>query len=86
MADLGLPRGGRANPPGGAPTYDFAKFSQKLHEIERIWTPGGGGASPKFYYVDLPLNIHTSAINAEPKSVVRHSLAELTFWNVSTAW
>ena len=27
--------------PGGAPTYDFAKFSQKLHEIERIWTPGG---------------------------------------------
>ena len=27
--------------PGGAPTYDFAKISQKLHEIERIWTPGG---------------------------------------------
>ena len=27
---------------GGAPTYDFAKFSQKLHEIERIWTRGGG--------------------------------------------
>ena len=26
----------------GAPTYDFAKFSQKLHEIERIWIPGGG--------------------------------------------
>ena len=25
---------------GWAPTYDFAKFSQKLHEIERIWTPG----------------------------------------------
>ena len=21
---------------GGAPTYDFAKFSQKLHEIARI--------------------------------------------------
>ena len=36
----------------GAPTYDFAKFSQKLHEIERIWTPGG---RPKFYYVDPPL-------------------------------
>ena len=31
----------------GAPTYDFAKFSQKLHEIERIWTRGGG-AHPKF--------------------------------------
>ena len=24
---------------GGAPTYDFAKFSQKLHEIEK--SPGG---------------------------------------------
>ena len=35
------PRGGG----GGAPTYDFAKFSWKLHEIERIWVPGGGGAT-----------------------------------------
>ena len=26
---------------GGVPTYDFTKFSQKLHEIERIWTPRG---------------------------------------------
>ena len=41
MADPGFPRGGGANSPGGAPTYDFAKFPQKLHEIERIWTPGG---------------------------------------------
>ena len=24
----------------GAPTFDFAKFSEKLHEIERILTPG----------------------------------------------
>ena len=36
VAHQGLPRGGGANPPGvggggigGAPTYDFAKFSQK---------------------------------------------------------
>ena len=29
-------------PGGGAPTYDFAKFSRKLHEIERIWAPRGG--------------------------------------------
>ena len=37
---------GRANPRGGggSPTYDFAKFSQKLHEIERIG--GGGGLRP----------------------------------------
>ena len=43
----------------GAPTYDFAKFSQKLHEIEIIWTPGGG-ARPKFYYVDPPLQMTSS--------------------------
>ena len=36
-----ISRGGGANSPGGAPTYNFAKFSQKLHEFERIWTPGG---------------------------------------------
>ena len=41
VADPGFPRGGDANSPGEAPTYEFAKFSQKLHEIERIWTPGG---------------------------------------------
>ena len=45
VADPGFPRGGGANSPGGAPTYDFAKFFQKLHEIERIWAPRGGGAS-----------------------------------------
>ena len=26
----------------GSTIYDFAKFSPKLHEIERIWTPGRG--------------------------------------------
>ena len=25
----------------GAPTYDFVKYSQRLHEIKRILTPGG---------------------------------------------
>ena len=28
--------------PRGASTYDFAKISQILHEIERIWTPWWG--------------------------------------------
>ena len=42
VADPEFLRGGGANSPG-EPTCDFAKFSQKLHEIERIWTPGGGG-------------------------------------------
>ena len=35
--------------PQGAPKYGFANFSQKLHEIERIWT--GGAFSP----LDPPL-------------------------------
>ena len=39
VVDPGFPQGGGANSQG-APTYDFAKISQKLHEIERIWTPG----------------------------------------------
>ena len=30
--------------PRGAPTYNFANFPQKLHEIEKF-EPGGGGAS-----------------------------------------
>ena len=38
VADPEFPRGGGTNSLGKAPTY-FAKFSQKLHEIERIWTP-----------------------------------------------
>ena len=42
------PGGGGAPTPrgGGGSTYEFAKFSQKLHEIERIWMPGGGGGAP----------------------------------------
>ena len=52
MADPGFPRGEGANSSVGVPAYDFAKISQKLHEIERIWT---WGARPKFYYVDPPL-------------------------------
>ena len=54
VADPGFPRGGGANSPGGAPTYDFAKISQKLHEIERIWTPAGG-VRPLRPPLDLPL-------------------------------
>ena len=35
VAEPGFPQGGGTTPQG-APTYDFAIFSQKLHEIERI--------------------------------------------------
>ena len=47
-----FPKVGAPTLPGvGAPIYDFAKFSQKLHEIERIRIRG----CPKFYYIDPPL-------------------------------
>ena len=54
VADLGFPRGGGANSPGGRQHTILPNFPKKLHEIERIWAPGGG-ARPKFYYVDPPL-------------------------------
>ena len=42
MAGPGFARGGGANRPGdGAPTYTFAKYSQELHKIKRIWTLRG---------------------------------------------
>ena len=47
------PRMGRQLP--GGPTYDFVKFSQKLHEIERIWWTPGGGASLEPLPLDPPL-------------------------------
>ena len=39
-ADQGFPVGWGANPlVGGAPTYDFAKFCEKLYEIQKILGP-----------------------------------------------
>ena len=49
MADPGFPRGGSPTPQRGVPTYDFVKVSQKLHEIERIWTPRGGGGGGEWW-------------------------------------
>ena len=43
--------------PRGAPTYDFAKFSQKLHEIERIWIPWGRASLAPPPPLDPPLQI-----------------------------
>ena len=43
--DLGFSVGGGANPQG-APTYKFARFSQKLHEIKKILILGWGGGAP----------------------------------------
>ena len=47
-----FPKEGVPTPPG--PRYDFANFSQKLHEIERIWNPRGVFLAPP-----PPLLIHT---------------------------
>ena len=49
MADPGFPRSGGANPPEGR-KHNFAKFSQRLHEIEKIWTLGGGAESKILLY------------------------------------
>ena len=32
---------------GGVQTYDFGHFSEKLHEIEKIFVRGGGGGGGK---------------------------------------
>ena len=50
MVNQDFPEEG-APTPRGAPTYELAKFFQKLHEIERIWTPRGGSTPP----LDPPL-------------------------------
>ena len=54
VVDPGFPRGGGTN--SNSPTYDFAKISQKLHEIERIWAPGGMGGLSLAPPLDLPLH------------------------------
>ena len=46
VADPGFPWTEGANSTRGVLTFDFAIFLQKLHEIERIWAPGGGGLLP----------------------------------------
>ena len=46
VADSGFPQDGGANPPGFAPTYDFARYSQKLHKTERIWIHMGMSLVP----------------------------------------
>ena len=40
------PLGGGRQPSGGASTYKIVKFSEKLHEIEKISSHGGGGGAP----------------------------------------
>ena len=60
---------------GGVPTYDFAKFSQKLHEFERIWTPRGAHPSrPLRSATDLYWNIMIfSSLETSPKATTKIS-------------
>ena len=52
------PRWGTSPPAGeGVPTYDFVKFPPKLHGIERIWNPGGGGGARDAPPLDPPLEV-----------------------------
>ena len=65
VTDPGFPRGGGANSRGGgAPTYDFAKFPQKLHGIERIWNPQG--AHVPLAPLDPPLPLPQSPMEVVP--------------------
>ena len=45
VADPGFSPGGAPTPGGGA-NIRFRQISQKLHEIKRIWTPGGRALTP----------------------------------------
>ena len=45
-------------PSEGGPTYDFAKCSEKLHEIEKILGRGGGAC-----HGEPPLDPHAIAIH-----------------------
>ena len=55
-----LRRRGRQPSREGVPTYYFPKFSEKLHEIEKFWTVGGGraGSAPP---LDPPLQCPRAA-------------------------
>ena len=63
-----LPEEG-APTPQEAPTYDFAKNSQNLHAINRIWTTGGGArplCPPRSAFVCKMLKSHASQKQIRP--------------------
>ena len=67
MADPGFPQG-RGDNLQGAPAYDFDKFSQKLHEIERIWTHEGAQGT------STSLRFATGKHITCNKSIIKHLL------------
>ena len=65
-ADPEFPIGGGGNPPWGAPTYDFAKFCEKLHEIDKIL--GHRAAHAGHAPLNLPLwgYVHLHSLKVDP--------------------
>ena len=66
MAEPGFPRVEGANPPGGYQQTILPKFPKDCMELKEFgphWG-GGGGARPKFYYVDPPLNSNSNGADA----------------------
>ena len=54
VADPGFPRGGGANSPGGRQHTILPNFPKNCMKLKEFGPQGG--ARPKFYYVDPPLN------------------------------
>ena len=82
VADPGFHRGGGANSPGVASTYDFAKFSQKLHEIERIWAPPGGSLAPPTSATDTTFAKLSQKLHEIEKMLGRRSATVLFYWEI----
>ena len=63
VEDLGFPRGGGANSPGGRQHTILPNFPQNCMKLKEFgpW----GGVRPKFYYVDLPLHTTCCLIGVE---------------------
>ena len=65
--------------PRGTPTYDFANFSQKLHEIERIWNGGASLAA-----LDPPLLVRSKLCSFPVLSNLRLQKFENMFGSCRT--
>ena len=66
-----FPEVGTPTPRGGAPTYNFAKFPQKLHEIEEF---GLGGVPRTPVRLDPWLRIAERAIIATNECIEQENL------------
>ena len=78
------PRWGRQPSGGGrAPTYNFAQFSQKLYEIERISTPvGGASLAPSLRSAtDIDMYWSPSISDFDPIPPTKHQFSSYYSWS-----